>query len=173
MTEPTERGKNSQEKGRLAAAFYEKARRTARVLRPNEIPWEPYAKGRKKDLTRAVRPVFQCLDASIQVLPPGGSSEQQRHMTEELVYILEGCGYDLHWEAAPPPKRKAYAQRQPGPTRYDWQQGDTIYIPINVLHQHFNLDIEKPARFLTATSRIPEYAGMDRMEQSPAVADGP
>lgn len=170
--ETMEKGNCGEKQGRLAATFYEKARQTARVLKSHEIPWEQTPKERKKDLTGAVKPVFLNLDACIHVLPPGGSSEQHRHMAEELVYILEGCGYDLHWEEAPPAKGQGNVQSQPAPTRYDWQQGDTIYIPVNILHQHFNVDVERPARFLSATSRIPEQASLDRIEQSPPLTAG-
>lgn len=164
--------KPSQGKAQHLASFYDKARRSAKVVRSHEIPWEECAQGRKKDLVRAVNPVLHTLDATIHVLSPGGCSERHRHMAEELVYVLEGCGYDLHWEEPASPRRKGYARKLAQPTRYEWQQGDTIYVPVNVDHQHVNLDVEKPARFICATSRIPDYATFDRLEESPPVTAG-
>ena len=159
------------ETGRRISAFYQQARRTARVVKPHEIPWEPSDLGRKKDLVKAVKPVFRGLDACIHVLPPGNCSDRHRHTTEEVVYVLEGCGYDLHWEEGPPLRGKRHAERPPAPTRYDWQQGDTVYVPTSVLHQHFNLDVEKPARLFSATSRLPRRAAAD-VEQSRPVTSG-
>ncbi|MDP2727454.1 MAG: cupin domain-containing protein [Dehalococcoidia bacterium] len=171
MAGSMEQGESKREKGLRASSFYEKARRTAKVVKPHEIPWEDCGQGRKRDLVKAVQPVFHNLDASIHVLPPAGSSDPHRHMAEELVYVLEGQGYDLHWEEAAP-QGEGHAQRQPQPARYDWQQGDTIYIPVNVLHQHFNLDVERPARFISATSRVADCATLDQMEQSPGATAG-
>ncbi len=159
----------SQGKAQHLASFYDKARRSAKVVRSHEIPWEECAQGRKKDLVRAVNPILHTLDATIHVLSPGGCSERHRHMAEELVYVLEGCGYDLHWEE---PQSTLVKKVTDKPTRYDWQQGDTIYVPVNVDHQHVNLDVERPARFICATSRIPDYASLDRLEDSPSATAG-
>ncbi|MDO8690488.1 MAG: cupin domain-containing protein [Dehalococcoidia bacterium] len=163
---------NSKEKGQSVASFYEKARRSPQVMKPHEIPWEDCGQGRKKDLVKAVKPVLHTMDASIHILPPGACSDRHRHMAEELVYVLEGSGYDLHWEAPVVPRRKGYTLGKGQPTRYDWQQGDTIYVPVNVEHQHVNHDVERPARFICATSRIPDYAVFDRLEDSPPVTAG-
>ena len=49
-------------------------------------------------------------------------------------------------------------------TRYDWQSGDCIALPIKSLgveYQFFNLDAEKPARYLAATPNFFEVLGVD------------
>jgi hypothetical protein len=33
------------------------------------------------------------------------------------------------------------------------------------VHQHFNADLKKPARFISATSRMVRYIGFDDLEQ--------
>lgn len=158
--------RSNREQGKQASDFYLRIQRSGKVVKPHEIPWEGCGPSKKKDLIKAVKPTFQNLDACIHVLSPGACSDPHRHMTEELVYILEGRGYDLHWENGSPTKSAGPAQQKPDPTRYEWQQGDTVYIPINVLHQHVNLDMERPVRFLSAISRIPDYTAIDRPDRS-------
>jgi hypothetical protein len=34
----------------------------------------------------------------MQVIEPGGHSGKHRHFSEEMPHILEGDGYDLHWD---------------------------------------------------------------------------
>jgi quercetin dioxygenase-like cupin family protein len=51
------------------------------------------------------------------------------------------------------------------PSRWEWEQGDSIYIPPNTVHQHFNADSENPVRFISATSRMVRYIGFDDLEQ--------
>ena len=34
----------------------------------------------------------------MQFLPGGGRSGKHRHMWEEVVFVAEGRGYDLHWD---------------------------------------------------------------------------
>jgi quercetin dioxygenase-like cupin family protein len=51
------------------------------------------------------------------------------------------------------------------PSIWEWEQGDSVYIPPNTVHQHFNGDSDKPARFISATSRMIRYIGFDDLEQ--------
>lgn len=143
-----------------------------KVLRPNEIPIEECGRSRKKDLTKAAGPGLSTLEASIHILPPGGSSDPHRHMAEEIVYVLEGSGYDLHWDGAEAPHGGARPGPAGQPTRYEWNQGDTIYVPVNVSHQHFNQDIDRPARLISAMSLMPNCSRFDRLEESPPVSAG-
>lgn len=38
------------------------------------------------------------VDLYMQELPPGSRSGKHRHMADEVLYALEGSGYDLHWD---------------------------------------------------------------------------
>ncbi|MDF1555478.1 MAG: cupin domain-containing protein, partial [Deferrisomatales bacterium] len=51
------------------------------------------------------------------------------------------------------------------PSRWEWEEGDSVYIPPNTVHQHFNLDADKPVRFLSAESRTLKLMGLDDLEQ--------
>jgi hypothetical protein len=49
--------------------------------------------------------------------------------------------------------------------RFDREAGDVIYIPLNTIHQHFNADLARPARLISATNRLYVYCGLDDLEQ--------
>ena len=48
--------------------------------------------------------------------------------------------------------------------------GDWMFIPVNTAHQHFNLDGDEPARFLSATSRVFKWLGVHDLEQLEAAS---
>lgn len=56
----------------------------------------------------------------LQQLPPESHTETHRH-DEAVIYVLHGDGYSLM-----------------DGNRYDWKQGDCIFIPTGVWHQHWN-----------------------------------
>ena len=40
----------------------------------------------------------RCVEAYMQFLKPGERSGKHRHMWEEVLFVVEGEGYDLHWD---------------------------------------------------------------------------
>ena len=42
--------------------------------------------------------VENCVDIYMQFLPPGMASGKHRHLAEEVFFVAEGEGYDLHWD---------------------------------------------------------------------------
>jgi gentisate 1,2-dioxygenase len=79
--------------------------------------------------------------------------------------VLEGRGYDLHWDVDVDITDKYYARMAKEPSRWDWQAGDLVYIPHNSVHQHFNADATKPARLISAANRLYKMLGYSRVEQ--------
>src|SRR5579875_3543353 len=49
--------------------------------------------------------------------------------------------------------------------RFDWEQGDVVYIPPNTISQHFNADPTRPARIIVVTNRIYKQCGLNDLEQ--------
>ena len=39
-----------------------------------------------------------CVEAYMQFIKPGERSGKHRHMWEEVIFVAEGSGYDLHWD---------------------------------------------------------------------------
>jgi len=65
------------------------------------------------------------LTQTIQVhfveLPPRSSNHGHGHQNEAAFYILAGRGYEIHDDQ-----------------RYDWKQGDLVFVHTDSVHQHFN-----------------------------------
>lgn len=72
-------------------------------------------------------------------LPPGGSSTPQRHLYEEVIYVLEGTG-STQVEFADGTKRS-----------FEWGPRSLFSVPINAKHRHFNGSGQKRALFVATT----------------------
>ena len=163
--------------GRTKGSFYAQDLAAARELErlrgaPHIIPAEDQvledcAQGL---LTHIARPdlnphVFD-IDAYIQELPPDSRSGKHRHMAEEFIFFLEGRGYSLHWDVDLGEMGDTFTWKtDETPKRYDWEASDWMFIPVNTVHQHFNLDGDEPARFISATSRVFKWLGCHDLEQ--------
>ncbi len=136
------------------------------VVRAEEMPWEDSPQGRIKHMVNDRMNTRECcIDEYQQLLPPGGHSGKHRHMAEEIVYVLEGKGYDLHWDMLFDCEDEYSWSWAEEPRRYDWEEADIVYIPPFTMHQHFNVDATKPARFISATNRIVKAMGFDWIDQ--------
>ena len=146
--------------------FREEYGKRKSVVAAEEMPWENSPQGRIKHVVNEKMNTAECcIDMYQQLLPPGGQSGKHRHMAEEVFYVLEGKGYDLHWDPTFDCEEEYSWRWADEPKRYDWEEGDIVYIPPYAIHQHFNADSEKPARFITATNRIVKAIGFDWIDQ--------
>ncbi|MCZ6624124.1 MAG: cupin domain-containing protein [Deltaproteobacteria bacterium] len=73
-------------------------------------------------------------------IPAGGQLKPQRHMYEEVIYIVSGRGATTIWS-------DGQAKRT-----VEWQEGSFLAIPLNVWHQHFSGESDRPARYLGRTN---------------------
>ncbi len=95
------------------------------------------------------------IDAHISELPPGGHNRRHRHVNEAIIYILAGRGYSIVQPEGEPP------------VRIEWAEGDMFSPPLWAWHQHFNLDPERPARYLAVTNApLMITMGLFRKEQA-------
>jgi hypothetical protein len=74
-------------------------------------------------------------------IPPGQSLKPQRHLFEELVYVLSGRGATTYWSRADGTKRT-----------FEWKEQSLFALPANVGYQHFNGDDTRPARIFSKTT---------------------
>ncbi len=103
-----------------------------------------------------------CVEAYMQFLKPGERSGKHRHMWEELIFVVEGSGYDLHWDMkfdCLDAFKWEWAQE---PRKFEWKRGDYIYIPPFTTHQHF---AGEEARLIMMSNRIVKEMGFDWFDQ--------
>ena len=144
----------------------EKNKKRKKILKPKDMPWENSRQGIIKHLFNEKMDVqVEAIDSYMQFIPPASRSGKHRHMSEEYIFVLEGKGYDLHWDVDFEVSDKYHWKVDETPSRWEWEMGDSIYIPPNTVHQHFNADPGSPVRFISATSRMVKYIGFDDLEQ--------
>lgn len=73
-------------------------------------------------------------------IPPGQALLPQRHLYEELIFIVEGSGSTTVWQEGQPKQS------------FEWHKGSLFSIPLNAWHQHFNGQGTEPAQYLAVTT---------------------
>lgn len=152
-----------------AKAFEEKEKllRRRQIIKAQDMPWENSRHGRMKHL------INERMDYSVntvnlyllELLPADGRSGKHRHMAEEIIYVLEGQGYDMHWDPEVEITDKYYWRNKETGVKYEWEEGDFIYVPPMTAHQHFNGSKTGLVRLLSATPRIYKHLGYPHLEQ--------
>jgi len=137
-----------------------------KILHPSDLPWELWRQGLLKHLlNEELNARLQTVDAYIQIIPTGSRSGKHRHLAEEVLYVLEGQGYDLHQDCDVEITDVYYWKPQDEVKRFEWEAGDVIYVPPNTIHQHFNADPERPVRLISCINRIFKHSGLNDLEQ--------
>ena len=79
-------------------------------------------------------------DAHLNEIPAKQQLKAERHLYEEIIFILSGQGATVIWNDGGPKHT------------LEWQEGSLFSPPLNAWHQHFNADASRPARFISLTS---------------------
>jgi len=138
-----------------------------RLVKPEEMPWELSPHGLLKHMVNEqMHTRAETLDIYMQVIPAGSRSGRHRHFAEEAFYVVEGTGYDLHWDCEVDADAQGWRWIVPDePQRFTWKAGDVVYVPPATMHQHFNASSERPARIISATNRVYKWSGLNNLEQ--------
>jgi len=180
---PYEEAKRFKNEGNLRS-YYEEALQESRqfredykkrkgVIQSSEMPLEKCRQGILRHVVNEKMNTRECcLDIYQQILSPAGRSGKHRHMSEEVFFVLEGRGYDLHWDVSFDCKEEYVWDWEKDPKRFEWEEGDFVYIPPFSIHQHFNGNPQKPARIISATSRIVKKIGFDWLDQIEDAPEG-
>jgi quercetin dioxygenase-like cupin family protein len=80
------------------------------------------------------------LDTYVLEIPPGGETAPQRHLFEEVVYVLDGHG-------------STSVELPGGASRsFEWGPRSLFALPLNAGHRHFNGSGSRPARLVSTTN---------------------
>jgi mannose-6-phosphate isomerase-like protein (cupin superfamily) len=103
-------------------------------------PWE--RKGGKGAVINIPYPML-INDSHLVEIAPGGKSEPEKHLYEEIVYIVSGRGATSIWVGDGPKQN------------FEWKKGSMFAIPLNASYQLFNASGSEPARYLSVTTAPP------------------
>jgi oxalate decarboxylase/phosphoglucose isomerase-like protein (cupin superfamily) len=104
------------------------------------VPLKPWPRKNGKGAFINLEGTGQTDDAYVCEIPPGKSSEPEKYLFEELIYVLSGRGATTIWTDG--------GAKQ----TFEWQEGSLFSPPLNTWRQHFNGQGNRPARFLAVTS---------------------
>ena len=151
-----------------SAEFRKRYEGLRNVVTAEEMPFERSADGLIKHLVHHKMQTRECcVEAYMQFLQAGEKSGRHRHMWEEIIFVAEGSGYDLHWDLQFD-CRDAFAWEWAAePKRYEWTRGDFIYVPPYTEHQHFAGS--EPVRLIVISNRMVKEMGFNWYDQIEAV----
>lgn len=99
-------------------------------------------------------------DTVVQEIPAGKELKPQRHMFEEMVFILHGQGATTIWNV----EGKKHT--------LEWQAGSLFSIPLNTGFQHFNAQGSDTVRMISLTDApviVNRYRNLDFIYNNPFV----
>lgn len=136
------------------------------LIKASEMPIERSPDGLIKHIIHEkMNTMEMCVDIYMQFIEGGSRTGKHRHLSEEIFYVVEGSGYDLHWDVKFDCKDEFEWAWESEPKKFEWKEGDFVYIPPYVMHQHFNGDAKNEARIIVINSRIVKKMGFDWFEQ--------
>jgi quercetin dioxygenase-like cupin family protein len=136
-----------------------------KVVKPAETVWETTRDGKIRVVCSKDTPDVRVFSVDVfeQEIPPGSRSAKHLHMPDEVFYVLEGSGHSLHWEVEAEIAERYHARVALEPSRHEFREGDTLYVPQNTVHQHFNASEDEPLRLLSVQNRLIKYLGYDNV----------
>ncbi len=105
-----------------------------------------------------------CIDVYMQFIPVGGATGTSRHLSEEVAFVIEGEGYDHHYDVRFDCDVEFEWEWETTPKTFEWGPGDFIYIPPYCAHKRFNTS-DKEARIIVCNSRMLKAIGFDWFDQ--------
>ena len=135
------------------------------AVKSSEMPLERSADGLIKHIINERMDTKECcIDIYMQFIAAGKATGTSRHLTEEIAFVIEGTGHDLHYDVHFECKETFEWSWDTTPKRYEWGPGDFIYVPPYVAHKRVNTSAVE-ARVIVCTSRVMKAIGLDWFDQ--------
>ena len=100
------------------------------VVKSAQMPLERSPDGLLKHIiNERMNTKEMCLDIYMHFIPAGKKSGKHRHLSEEVFYVVEGSGYDLHWDVKFDCQDTIEFEWEAEPKKFEWTVGDFVYIP--------------------------------------------
>jgi quercetin dioxygenase-like cupin family protein len=133
-----------------------------KVIKQADTKWEDTPLGRVRVMSSPATDDVRTFSTDVYELqiPAGGKSGRRWQMGDEVFYVLSGSGYSLQWEVQAEIAEKYYARVALEPRRYDFQAGDTVYVPQNTVAQFFSADGDQ-VNLLSGQNRVFKHLGYD------------
>jgi uncharacterized RmlC-like cupin family protein len=136
------------------------------IVKSHEMPMERTADGLIKHIVNeGMNTTECCVDIYMQFIPPNKATGTSRHLTEEVAFVIEGSGYDLHWDVKFQCADEFIWEWESKPKKFEWGPGDFIYIPPYCAHKRFNAERGTEARVVVVNSRMMKAIGFDWFDQ--------
>ena len=136
------------------------------VVKSHEMPMERSADGLIKHIVHeGMNTTECCLAIYMQFIPPNGATGTSRHLSEEVAFVIEGNGHDLHYDVSFRLEEEYIWEWETTPKKYEWGPGDYMYIPPYCAHKRVNDDPDTEARVVVMNSRLLKPMGFDWFEQ--------
>ncbi|MDB2531663.1 cupin domain-containing protein [Alphaproteobacteria bacterium] len=135
------------------------------VVKHDQMPMERSADGLIKHvINERMNTKECCIDIYMQFIAAGKATGTSRHLSEEIAFVIEGRGYDHHYDVNFECDEKFVWEWDTTPKTFEWGPGDFIYVPPYVAHKRFNTsDVE--ARVIVVNSRVMKAIGLDWFDQ--------
>jgi uncharacterized RmlC-like cupin family protein len=136
-----------------------------KVVKAHEMPMERTADGLIKHVVNeGMNTTECCIDVYMQFIPPQGATGTSRHLSEEIAFVIEGHGHDLHYDVSFKCQEAFIWEWETSPKRFDWGPGDYIYIPPYCAHKRCNTG-DAEARVIVINSRMLKPMGFHWFDQ--------
>ena len=161
----------------ITADFYAKALESSKefrkeyqertkVVKWHDMPMERTADGPIKHIiNEGLNTTECCIDIYMQFIPANGATGTSRHISEEVAFVIEGTGHDLHYDVSFGCEDEFIWEWDTTPKKFEWGPGDYIYIPPYCAHKRVNDDSENEARVIVMNSRMLRPMGFDWFDQ--------
>ena len=146
--------------------FRREYRKRTRVVKSQDMPMERTADGLIKHIVNeGMNTTECCIDVYMQFIPANGATGTSRHLSEEVAFVIEGRGYDLHYDVSFKCEDEFIWEWDTTPRKFEWGPGDYIYIPPYCAHKRFNVEPKNEARVVVINNRMLKPMGFHWFDQ--------